>query len=1444
MKNSKLAFYLTIMHSLYFIISHYASYNYCKAVAISLFFFLVSIADAQNGCGLSVDAGADQILCLGQSVVLPATVSGGNNPTIQWTPAAGLNNPALLNPLASPATTTLYTIAVSDVSDNLIINGNFETQNILPSTTQYTLAPDPISIGINAPNYYAILDVPQIVQTFGCNPDIGQYTMVLHGSTGVNVNFWCQTVNVTPNRDYTIRYKVFGIPYLFFPAPVIVAKINGQQVGSVTAPNSPCGVVEGEFTWNSGGSSTAEICFANSRVSSLGSMCAIDDIEFFENCLVTDEILVTVEEGSQESLDAYVCSGESYEVGGQFYSAPGNYSITLQNIFGCDSIINLNLEEVEVYGDIQLSNPLNCLNNEAELNGLGSTGSFGISAYQWSTFDGTIIGDPTEPIIRIGSSGTYTLEVTTSNGQVECSQSLDFFVPVDTLSPEFYIENPPEITCQDTAIMLHAIGINLPPFISIIWTASNGGNILSGANTLEPVVNRPGNYSLLVIDNENGCLRFEQVEVVGSSDLPIISLDSITALTCFDSVGLICTSVNFTLDKLRLKWSSSDGIIINGQDSLCINYSKSGVYRITVTHLESGCTTQAEFSGMDIRFLPDLSIEEPDTLTCIRNQVVLRTQLMPEDTTLIFNWRFEGIEQPEKPNDRNILVKTPGVYWVAIQDTISGCSDSLSVTVYADETLPIASAGRDMVLNCAVDTIFPESSGSSSGSDFKYSWTEKDGTSDPENILSPPITLPGIYILSVQQISTGCEVTDTLMVIENYSTPIIFPLANDTLTCEKTSITLRYQATADDNSTIIWKNSREDILIPPYQVSYPDTFTIVLIDTLSFCGDTQQIIILENILNPVIRITHPDTLDCLRSNVTIDASPSENLNQLVFLWSTIQGSIIGQLDLPIIVVAKKGWYYLTVRNINNGCISSDSVYVAEADGLPSIVFITPDTLTCNRNEITLRADLSNTQMRAGYEWSTSTGNILGDKLKQEITVNLPGWYFLKVTDSTSLCSAIDSVLVVEDKEFPVVEIEADGKITCIDTLVKLSILPNLSASSFDMNWFTTDGNIIGSNSGPTATVNRGGLYGLILTAISNGCRDTLNAIVQTDTLRPVIFAGNDVFLNCGEKDVLLSGNVSAGFNVAKILWYTNDGEIIGSRDTLEVKVLGSGTYIMLVTPQNGCEVSDTVIVITQSTGYINFSLQLPACPGFPGSIIIEKIEQLQGPITIDIAGDSNMYDESDTIRVNPGTYILRITDDLGCTLDTTVIMPQATAIIISHESNFVLESEEEQEFTVQISPPSTIIKQFNWTPSTIISIDPSFLRWKIPSSAEGVYQYDIITEAGCKLRGQIEVSRREGNKNIVYLPSAFTPLNRDGLNDYFFPQHASDVLIDIEKMEIFTRWGERVFSNIDFKGNEQNQGWDGTFGGKILNPGVYIWYLTYKLDSGQNFIMTGEVQMY
>ncbi|NJO90876.1 MAG: PKD domain-containing protein, partial [Chloroflexia bacterium] len=98
---------------------------------------------------------------------------------------------------------------------------------------------------------------------------------------------------------------------------------------------------------------------------------------------------------------------------------------------------------------------------------------------------------------------------------------------------------------------------------------------------------------------------------------------------------------------------------------------------------------------------------------------------------------------------------------------------------------------------------------------------------------------------------------------------------------------------------------------------------------------------------------------------------------------------------------------------------------------------------------------------------------------------------------------------------------------------------------------------------------------------------------------------------------------------------------------------------------------------------------------------------------------------------------------------------------------------------------------------------------------------------------------------FVKFPSAFKPnttgpsdgtwTRRDETNDVFHAVHRG---VDEFKLEIFNRWGEKVFES-----NDPSIGWNGYVNGKLASQDVYVWKVSGKYINGVQFKKAGDLTL-
>jgi hypothetical protein len=139
---------------------------------------------------------------------------------------------------------------------------------------------------------------------------------------------------------------------------------------------------------------------------------------------------------------------------------------------------------------------------------------------------------------------------------------------------------------------------------------------------------------------------------------------------------------------------------------------------------------------------------------------------------------------------------------------------------------------------------------------------------------------------------------------------------------------------------------------------------------------------------------------------------------------------------------------------------------------------------------------------------------------------------------------------------------------------------------------------------------------------------------------------------------------------------------------------------------------------------------------------------------------------------------------------------------------------------------------FWWSPPEVLSCFDC-LTPVVLTEEPGWFVLSTVSEEGCIGRDSVYLDIFFP----VYVPTAFTP-NQDGVNDVFRVEGVGPRGF---WLEVFNRWGERVFWSTDpeepWLGNDQIRGGD-----HYVPDGVYTWRLRFELRDGP-YLLEGPVTL-
>ena len=286
-----------------------------------------------------------------------------------------------------------------------------------------------------------------------------------------------------------------------------------------------------------------------------------------------------------------------------------------------------------------------------------------------------------------------------------------------------------------------------------------------------------------------------------------------------------------------------------------------------------------------------------------------------------------------------------------------------------------------------------------------------------------------------------------------------------------------------------------------------------------------------------------------------------------------------------------------------------------------------------------------------------------------------------------------------------------------------------------------------------------------------------------------------------------------------------------------LKGLSYGNYTLTVTDQNQC----TVIKSFNIDQVPCFCFDVNAVNGscLEGGLGVIQIKQLSGRNPLEYFLNSKPYpvvgDEIPLLK--PGQYLLEIVDEKNCVyshpiniqLDDNFIQDLGTDTLFHNVGDSV-------ELTVNL-PGQLSNLNGTWSGSDFIACPNCIQTKTFAKLGESEFTFSGEDVNGCPLEYKIIVVAKRG----FFIPDAFSP-NYDQSNDYFNLISDSSVEI-IDVLQIYDRWGNRIFESKAGIPNTPLGAWDGSAHGRKVDPGVFIYLFQFRDKTGTKFQLTGEVTL-
>ena len=445
-----------------------------------------------------------------------------------------------------------------------------------------------------------------------------------------------------------------------------------------------------------------------------------------------------------------------------------------------------------------------------------------------------------------------------------------------------------------------------------------------------------------------------------------------------------------------------------------------------------------------------------------------------------------------------------------------------------------------------------------------------------------------------------------------------------------------------------------------------------------------------------------------------------------------------------------GTYTVTITDANN-CINVVSAVVSE---LPAMQLqVSSDSLDCfGDSDGSLSVAATNGQPPYSYLWNTTATTPTVNNLTA-------GTYSVTVTDANNCVHSINGFVHQPN------DINVQAAITNVsctgntDGAITLNVMGGTSPYTY--NW----DNGLGSIQNPANLA--AGVYNVTVT---DGHNCTKVATIPITAPNPMILNTIENPPTCNQNNGLIAAFPSGGTSPFTYTWSPNAG-VSGNTNT--ATNLGSGTYSVTVTDNNGCTAKKENIVFSPATPFnATAAITNPNCLPNNGQIFV-SVNSNNVPFTYTWSANANTGNTNLASGLSATAYSLTITDGSSCDTVMNFTLQPPTLLSAGGLIQPPTCGQANGQISINIAlgtPPY----QYTWSPNTntgdtsvaanlvsgsyfVTIVDGSNCSEVLPFTVIGGDSLginEVVTPPTCTQNGNITLNMASGTAPYVYTWSA------------------------------------------------------------------------------------------